>query len=316
MTCQQPYSSSSDPPPDGGGEAAGTPEGDPRTALAGERTSFAKFRTALALDRTTLAWIRTALTLKRSAWAASKRPSASLTAPIMAMFFRVGACRTLGSRSSGGTHMAQRVPCCWKWHSSSNHTSTHPLWVNRRSLLKALWAEGSRLGDHGAGLSPPKPKPSKEPLALANTQRDTISDLKVVAQELAVPESLLVPESIGWLAEVASHPSNHGFVEERRTPWPGLLAKPRKPIRLKALDPALHGSGAMPKDLRHVITAHAIAQHQDTVQAVIVPRFFRPLNLILHCQPHHVSVSNRKPSHERIPPIRIIGGFLSMRNYI
>jgi len=41
---------------------AETPGGDPRTALAGERTSFAKFRTALALDRTTLAWIRTALT--------------------------------------------------------------------------------------------------------------------------------------------------------------------------------------------------------------------------------------------------------------
>jgi putative membrane protein len=38
------------------------PEGDPRTALAGERTNLAKFRVSLALDRTTLAWIRTALT--------------------------------------------------------------------------------------------------------------------------------------------------------------------------------------------------------------------------------------------------------------
>jgi putative membrane protein len=47
-----------------GGEdkAAGTPKGDPRIALAGERTNFARFRTSLALDRTTLAWIRTALT--------------------------------------------------------------------------------------------------------------------------------------------------------------------------------------------------------------------------------------------------------------
>src|SRR5271169_1235057 len=35
---------------------------DPRTFLAGQRTSFAKFRTSLALDRTTLAWIRTAVT--------------------------------------------------------------------------------------------------------------------------------------------------------------------------------------------------------------------------------------------------------------
>ena len=41
---------------------AENPENDPRIALAGERTNFAKFRTSLALDRTTLAWIRTALT--------------------------------------------------------------------------------------------------------------------------------------------------------------------------------------------------------------------------------------------------------------
>jgi putative membrane protein len=37
--------------------------GDPRTALAGERTDMAKFRTQLALDRTTLAWVRTALAM-------------------------------------------------------------------------------------------------------------------------------------------------------------------------------------------------------------------------------------------------------------
>jgi putative membrane protein len=36
---------------------------NPRTGLAKDRTSFARFRTQLALDRTTLAWIRTALTM-------------------------------------------------------------------------------------------------------------------------------------------------------------------------------------------------------------------------------------------------------------
>jgi len=37
--------------------------GDPRIALAEQRTGMAKFRTQLALDRTTLAWVRTALTM-------------------------------------------------------------------------------------------------------------------------------------------------------------------------------------------------------------------------------------------------------------
>ena len=40
-----------------------TPETDPGTKLAKDRTSLAKFRTQLSLDRTTLAWIRTALTM-------------------------------------------------------------------------------------------------------------------------------------------------------------------------------------------------------------------------------------------------------------
>jgi putative membrane protein len=62
MTTDQTSSGPGDLQFDGGGKAAETPEGDVKTALARERSSFAKFRTSLALDRTTLAWIRTALT--------------------------------------------------------------------------------------------------------------------------------------------------------------------------------------------------------------------------------------------------------------
>jgi len=62
MTMQNDIRDPRDQQPGGGGEPAGTPERDPRIALAGERTNFARFRTSLALDRTTLAWIRTALT--------------------------------------------------------------------------------------------------------------------------------------------------------------------------------------------------------------------------------------------------------------
>jgi len=62
MTLQNDSRETGDIQSGGRDNAAGTPEGDPRIALAGERTNFARFRTSLALDRTTLAWIRTALT--------------------------------------------------------------------------------------------------------------------------------------------------------------------------------------------------------------------------------------------------------------
>ena len=41
-------------------------------------------------------------------------PSLRRTAPKKLMLFRVGAWRQIGSSTSGGTHMRQREPCCWK----------------------------------------------------------------------------------------------------------------------------------------------------------------------------------------------------------
>jgi putative membrane protein len=62
MTTQHTSSETGDLHPDGGHKVVEISEGDLKTALARERSNFAKFRTSLALDRTTLAWIRTALT--------------------------------------------------------------------------------------------------------------------------------------------------------------------------------------------------------------------------------------------------------------
>jgi putative membrane protein len=62
MTMQNDIRDPGDLQSGGADKTVGTPEGDPRMALAGERTNFARFRTSLALDRTTLAWVRTALT--------------------------------------------------------------------------------------------------------------------------------------------------------------------------------------------------------------------------------------------------------------
>lgn len=62
-------------------------------------------------------------------------PSDARTAPNTAMDFRVGACSTTGSLSSGGIHILHRVPCCWKWHSSWNHTSMSSRATNWRSFF-------------------------------------------------------------------------------------------------------------------------------------------------------------------------------------
>ena len=50
--------------------------------------------------------------------AVTSLPVRMLAAPKHATDLRVGACKRMGALSSGGTHIRQRVPCCWKWHSS------------------------------------------------------------------------------------------------------------------------------------------------------------------------------------------------------
>jgi hypothetical protein len=55
----------------------------------------------------------------------------------------VGAWINTGSLSSGGTHIRQRVPCCWKWHSSRLHSSTSRRLACCRSFLKAATRTGS-----------------------------------------------------------------------------------------------------------------------------------------------------------------------------
>src|ERR1700674_920014 len=87
-------------------------------------------------------------------------PVPRLTAPKQATDLRVGACSRMGSLISGATHIRQREPCCWKWHSSKLHSSRSFLLAQRRSFFYrrnpdgvGLSHLGSRFAQAEAGLS-------------------------------------------------------------------------------------------------------------------------------------------------------------------
>lgn len=105
----------------------------------------------------------------------TKYPSLLRTAPKTPMFFRVGACRTMGSVSSGGIHIAHRDPCCWKWHSSSNQRSASVLSARRRSFFKLSLSHRIGLRNNGTWFSPAESQLMKQPLALSNA--DTYPEL-------------------------------------------------------------------------------------------------------------------------------------------
>src|SRR3970282_1969795 len=107
-----------------------------------------------------------------------------LPAPKQATDWRVGACKSTGSLISGGTHMRQRVPCCWKWHSSKLHRSILGLRASRRSFFYGALAHGVCLRDLGPGLSEAKSQLPKQALTLSDFELHAVALVQMVREEL------------------------------------------------------------------------------------------------------------------------------------
>lgn len=80
-------------------------------------------------------------------------PLSMLTAPKQAIDLRVDAWVSTGSLTSGGIHIRQRVPCCWKWHSSWLHSSISCRFAKRRSFFKGCHQQRIGLSDLRARLA-------------------------------------------------------------------------------------------------------------------------------------------------------------------
>src|SRR5258708_2716938 len=167
-------------------------------------------------------------------------PVRRLTEPKQATDLRVGACRSTGSLTSGGTHIRQRVPCCWKWHSSRLHSSTSRRLASRRSFFKRRDLDRVGLGDLGSGLAQSKSHLAEEALALPYPEPHPIAHSQVLRKQLAVPQMGAVAE-LRWIAaQIASQLRPLFGLQHGRSPRPLPLAQTLQATGLKAPNPALH----------------------------------------------------------------------------
>src|SRR5471030_236898 len=150
----------------------------------------------------------------------TKRPVLRLTAPKHATDLRVGACINTGSRTSGATHMRQRDPCCWKWHSSRLHNSTSSRFARRRSFFYSRNPDGIRLGDLRARFAQPKTHLAKQPLALSHAQLDAVALTQVLRQNGPIPQARFKSEVAWRLAQVSLNASPLRFIQRTRTSGP------------------------------------------------------------------------------------------------
>ncbi len=80
-----------------------------------------------------------------------------LTAPKQEIDSRADAWLTTGSLSSDGTHMRQRVPCCWKWHSLRLDSSTSSGLARNFSFFNSPNLLQNRLRDLWPRSAKPEP---------------------------------------------------------------------------------------------------------------------------------------------------------------
>ena len=125
-------------------------------------------------------------------------PVLKLTAPKQATDLRVGAWFSTGSLISGGTHIRQRVPCCWKWHSSKLHSSTPRRRASRCSFFKSRDLYRIGLGYLRSGLTQPEPHLTEDSLALAHTQHHPVAQAKMRREQLAGPQMISMTELLRW----------------------------------------------------------------------------------------------------------------------
>src|SRR5271157_3309939 len=237
-------------------------------------------------------------------------PWRRFTAPNNATDLRVGACSNTGSVFSGGTHITARVPCCWKWHSSKLHKSMPGSWARRRSFFISHLRCWVRLGNDRSRLAESEAQVMKEALALSRTQANAVGLIQMMGEQLSIPEIVRIAELAGRVPQVAFHLPQLRRREPRRTARPLSFLQPRQASPLKTVHPTLHGRGILSQPLSHLVTIQALADEQQSMQAMVVTRLVRSKNLLLQRHAQEVNIRNLQLPHcsPSCPILRAGGG--------
>ena len=254
--------------------------------------------------------------LKVFSWLVTKQPFEILTAPNIPILFRVGSCNTTGSVSSGGIHMAHRDPCCWKWHSSSNQRSMSFIIANSWSFFICRLGLRIRFGNDRPWLTSTESQMGKQSLALPYSKRHIIFLRKVMAEEFSIPKVLRIFKRTGGFPKIPADRFNNIFIPSLWTTGMRCIHKACKTFFFKSFRPILNRPWAMIKKFRYFGATESFADQQDTMETMIIPRFFRSLNLLLNCYFHYGRILNLKFTHGTLLSASTIAESINIRNYL
>src|SRR4029077_14793973 len=229
-------------------------------------------------------------------------PVLKLTAPKQATDLRVDAWSRTGSLISGGTHMRHRVPCCWKWHSSTLQSSTPRRRARRRSFFKRRDLARIGLGDLGSGLAQPEPHVAEDALALTHPQRHPVAQAQMHREQLAVPQMTGMTERLRIASQVTPQRGPLLGAQCARPTRTHPVAQACEAMGFEACHPALHRSSIFPKQVGALRATVPASDKQQPVQPMVVPRLIGSREFLLDGQSHDVGIRNFQFSHGRPSP--------------
>ena len=118
-----------------------------------------------------------------------------------------------------------------------------------------------------------------------------------MTEKLAIPKVLRVAKIKRRLAKINADRFPHTRGYHCWTARARRVLKSSKTALLKSSNPILDGATAMAEEFCDCRAAKPTTNQKNPMQAMVVPRFFRPLNFVLDCKPNDVSISNLQLAH-------------------
>src|SRR6202158_3550349 len=243
-------------------------------------------------------------------------PVRRLTAPKQATDLRVGACCNTGSLISAGTHMRQREPCCWKWHSSRLHSSTSARLARRRSFFYRRHFHRVGLRHLRSRLAQAKAELPEQALTLPHSQLNAETPAQVLRQQRPVPPIGCQAERPRGPAQIRCHLPPLTAIKLARPPGPLALAQALQAAVLESPDPTLHRAGILAEQSGNFPTRLPRRYQEQPMQAMIVTRLLAATDLLLYGYLHHLRVLDLQFAHRRSPVSRRCNHTIRMQHYL
>ena len=145
---------------------------------------------------------------------------------------------------------------------------------------------GIGMGNQWTGFAQSEASLPEQALALADLQTNLEALLKPSAQGLPIPQRARQTEVARGPAQGPVDLQELRFAQTSRASRTLALGQSRETLGFKTPHPILDGARSVTQQVPHFRTGRSLGHQQDTMETVIIARFFRTANLVLQSENH------------------------------